>query len=229
MNIDLSRDILLVDNLESATLRVAGVDDVDLCDCVITTPDEWKELDPTRGQVIRQGMLFVWPYASNPRPPLGSTLIDESDNYWTILKLAHVQHVDTWEATCVNLAVEEDVELDNIATVLQATTYSKDASGEAVPVWEEVTSDIRARWQPVSEQAEIFEDADFTRTTYRVTFGALPISNPQELAGGDYRLVDKDGTRYRVVEYLTEDRIDRLPAALAVKIMEGGESAWSGA
>jgi hypothetical protein len=221
MKIDLSSDWQYVDFLEDATLKVAGFDDVPLSNCVLTEPQTWRELDPSYGQIVREGMLFVWPHDLTQKPPLGSVLVDAAGEYWTILRLLYKQHVETWEASCINLSIMAN--LDNFATILRANSYTKNASGEAVPVWTAITSDIPARWQPLSEETTIHEDADFSKTTYRVTFGAQPIAEPKQLSGGDYRLVDKDGNWYRCMEYILEERLDQLPVCIAVKVYEGSE------
>jgi hypothetical protein len=220
MQLDIADDFFLMDFLSAATLQVAGSDDV-LLPKVLSEPASWRELDPTKGIVTRAGTLFVWPKTYSSRPPLGAKIIDENSIEWTILRLMDKQHVETWEATCVALAVEAG--LDNVATVLRANSYNKNDSGEAVPVWTEIASGIPARWQPLMEEAEIFEDASFPKETYRVTFGASPINEPKELANECYRIVDSQGYRYRVMRYETEERIDRLPVAIAVKILEGDE------
>lgn len=223
---DMSGLLLLIPGLGSVTLKVMGDADVLLDECVLSEPTTMRELDPSGGQIVRKATLFVWPVDQSDQPPLGAQILDADGAYWTILQLERKQHVETWEATCVNLSVEAG--LDNVATVLRANSYTKNSAGEAVPTWTAIATGIPARWQPLQEEAQIFEDADFTKTTYRVTFGTPPLTTPSELAGGDYRLVDSDGARYRVLEYINEERIDRLPIAIVVKILEGQEYAASG-
>jgi hypothetical protein len=234
--LDISGDFLLLDNLESVTLHppltvppAVGYDT--LTNCVLTEPYTIQELTPSGGQVLKNGTRFVWPRSQSGQPRLGSIIIDSDGTYWTVVQITDKQHVDVHEVVCVDLAVVNH--LDNTATVLQAQSYSKDAAGEAVPNWVTLETGIPARWQPMTEEAQIFEDADYTRTTYRVTLGAALFANPQELAGGDYRLVDKDGNHYRVLQYTQENRIDVLPYAICVMILEGTEyadygSVWSG-
>jgi hypothetical protein len=217
----MSEYLLLMPGLESATLCVAGQVDVPLSECVLTEPKTWRELDPSGGYVVRRGQTFIWPSPRSPEPPLGAVVIDEAGVYWTVLSAIYKHPVEVWEASCVNLAVYYG--LDNFATILRADSYTKNAAGEAVPVWTAISPNVPARWQPLSESAEIWEDADFTKTTYRVTFGAMPLNEPKQLAGGNFRLVDKAGNRFRVTEYIDEQRIDRLPIALCVRILEGAE------
>lgn len=217
---DITDDLLLLEGLRPFTLRITGEGDTYL-PYVMDEPIGYKEIEASNGQLRQGDVLYCFQRKMHPdRPILGSKLIDDENEFWTILTLTYKDQLELWEAGCRNLAVEAG--LDNVATVLRAT-YVKDDEGEATPTWSVISHDTPARWQPMTEQAEIFEDADYTRTTYRVTFGADPIDRPSELAGGDYRLEDSDGNRYRVMEYIQEERIDRLPVAIVVKVLEGAE------
>ncbi len=226
LTFDIADDLLLVDGLDTLTLKVTGQADVVLSECVVSEPIDVKETEPTGGQVIQTDTLFVWPVARCTQPPLGSVLVDEDGTYWTILAVRRKQHVDTWEARCRNLSIVTGD--DNVATILKAG-YGHGNAGEALAVWKGAVSgaltptsadQVSARFQPSKETARILFGSEFTETTYRVLF-KTPV--PIELAGGQYRLVDSDGYRYRVVDYQNEERIDKLPVAIAVRITEGAE------
>ena len=60
---------------------------------------------------------------------------------------------------------------------------------------------MAARFQPSEEQARLAFGADSSREIYRVYFES-PV--PIDLAGGEYRLVDSDGNRFRVLQYFQE-------------------------
>jgi hypothetical protein len=227
IDLDISGDFEGVCNdfLDSAALRVDGVD-TDLVNA-LTEPHEWKELEPTGGQVTRVGTMFVWSKSRSDRPPLGAIIIHD-DIYWTIWRLTDKQHVECYEALCLNLnIITAD---DNVATVLKAT-YSHGDAGEAKATWRGLWSNkiggrprdqIAAHFQPSEETAELEFGGEYSKETYRVYFQD-PV--PMEAAGGEYRLVDSEGYRYRVVKYYQENRIDRLPVAIAVRITEGREYA----
>jgi hypothetical protein len=230
VDIDLSEDLLLVDNLDSATLKVEGAEDVSLDKCVVSEPYEYKELEPTGAQVLRSGILFVWPKHLNDQPPLGSVVVDEAGAYWTIWRLTYKQHVETWEAFCLNLSI---VKGDRNAATILIASYGKGGANEAQATWRGLysgkttpTSDdtIPARFQPSEETALLEFGSEFTKEVYRVYF---EVPAPINTAGGEYRLVDSDGYRYRVVRYFNEERIDKLPVAIAVRITEGAEY-WAG-
>jgi hypothetical protein len=228
-NPDISDDLLVVDNLDTLTLKVTGKTDVVLSKCILTEPIEYREPEPTYGQVLQADQLFIWPTSRSDRPPLGSVLVDEDDIYWTILTLRHKKQVETWEAHGRDLSIlPGEAGLENIATILKAT-YTKGDDNEAKAVWvgyvsgETTPTDndkVEARFQPSIEMAQLFTGADFSRLTYRVIFQARA---PVELAGGQYRLIDSSGYRYRVMQYHDEQRLDRLPIAIAVRILEGTE------
>ena len=214
---DQSADFQYLDGLEALTLRISGQAD-QVISQALSEPVGWKEAEVSQGQVRKGDVLFAWPVASTPtRPPLGSKLIDEDGAQWTILTIARKQHVECWEAGCRNLAVEAG--LTNLVTILHAT-YTKSAGGEAVPTWSVLQANVAARIQPASQTAEILEDADWTRDERRVI---LQTDVDLELAGADYRIVDSAGVHYRVVGYQQAQRIDELPVAIVVKILEGRE------
>lgn len=231
-NLRIDEDFMNVCNdfMETCTLKVSGEVDQQLYQCVVSEPIEWRELDPTNAQVLRQGTLFVWPKSKTDRPPLGSVVVDSDGTYWTVWRVTNKQHVETWEAKCLNLGI---VTADaNTATILKAT-YTHGRAGEAkatwVGLWSEETGGaaedtVAARFQPSDETAQVQFGAEWSKETYRVYFEE-PV--PLEAAGGEYRFVDSEGYRYRVVRYYDEQRIDKLPVAIAVRITEGSEF-WDG-
>ena len=76
MKLNIADDFMLIDNLESVTLKIHGQADVFLRGCVLSEPYTIRELDPTNAQVLRQGALFVWPKKFSGQPPLGSIIVD---------------------------------------------------------------------------------------------------------------------------------------------------------
>jgi len=220
---DISRDQYLLDGLQTAILKIDGSDDVTLEDCVGDEPITIREMEPVAGQVPQRDRLFFWPAALSVEPPLGAVLVAGSV-YWTILVVRYKDLVETWEAKCRNLSIVTAAA--NVATILKAT-YDHAQGGEARPTWHgafsgqypPTTADtIPAHFQPSAETAQILFGADYTEEVYRVVFDA-PV--PIELAGGEYRLTDQQGYRYRVQKYYDENRIDKLPVAIATRILEG--------
>jgi len=226
LTLDLSADLLVCNNLRTMTLKVEGQADVALTACVLDEPFLVKEMEPSKGQVPQTDLRLHWPASRSAKPPLGSVLVDDAGTYWTILTVEYRDVVQTYAARCRNLSIVSAA--DNTATILKAV-YGKGAANEAAADWLGVFSlqsppteedKVPARFQPSAEMAELFLGAEWTRMTYRVIFNG-PM--PMETAGGEYRLVDKERNRYRVIKYLDEERIDRLPVAIAVRITEGAE------
>lgn len=219
MDLNFEDDILYVDGWGDYTLQVSGDDDFPLqCLEKLVT---YKEIEASNGQLKRGDHIFMWQAKIHDLPPLGSVIQDSAGVDWTILTISYTPHVETYEVGCRALSVEAG--LDNYATVLQAKVYGKNDSGEAVPIWTTISSNVPARFQPYTEEAAIFEGSDYTKATYRITFGDEPTDNPGELAGNNYRVVDQDGNRYKVTQYINEQRIDRLPVAIAIRVHEGSE------
>jgi hypothetical protein len=209
---------------ESATLRIGNTDL--LIPKILGEPHVLRELEPSGGYVTRNGTLFVWSKSRSSRPPLGSILIDHEGIYWTIWKIEDKQHVETWEAFCLNLNVVSKP--FNWLWLLRGV-YGKGEANEARADWVgylsgvpggDATDRIRARLQPSEETAQIEFGAEWRKETYRAYFEQ---PWPKEAASGDFRLIDTDGFRYRIERYYDEERIDRLPVAFCVRFTEGAE------
>lgn len=213
-----------------ATLRLDS-GDIHL-DHVLNTPFTLKELEPAGGEVTRNGTLFAWSKSRSVRPRLGNVIIDNEDEfYWTIYRVDNKQHVETWEAFCLDLSIRDAAW--NYVTVLKGG-YTHGEAGEAKATWRGLWSDVvngnaddlvLAHIQPSFEDGKIEFGAEYSMETYRAYFQE-PI--PKELAGGEFRLVASDGRRFRVNRYETEQRIDRLPVAICTKIVEGSEEVVGG-
>ena len=186
-------------------------------------PADWTDPDKAGGQVLEGDQVWIWPIVFSPvRPPLGSLLIDGHGTAYTIVSVKRVDAVQVWEARGRNLSVVYG--LNNVATVLEAT-YRQSPGGEALPTWNTVVSGIAARFQPAEQEAQILEDAEWPKTTYHVFLGTdiFAPEIPVEPASADYRLMDSTGRHYRIVQYRRAERIDALPMAVCVLVIEGAE------
>ena len=222
MIFDHTADFYMLDNLEPITLRIAGQADQAIPQA-LSEPADWKDPDQAGGNVLEGDILWVWPIVATPtQPPLGSLLIDSNGTAWTILNVTRKQHVQTWEAHTRNLSIVYG--LNNFASVYKAT-YAKSPGGEALATYSLLLSGIPARFQPIETEAQILEDSAWPKTTYHVYLGQ-DIFSPQipvEPASADYRLVDSAGRHFRIVQYQRAERIDVLPYAVCVLIIEGSE------
>jgi hypothetical protein len=148
----------------------------------------------------------------------------ESDGTtWTILNLTKKKTPQgVWTAHTRNLAVAYG--LNNVAAVWKAT-YAKSSAGEALATYAAVLTGIPARFQPLDTTEQILEDAEYPKTTYHVILGTDIFSPniPVEPASADYRLVDNAGRHYRITKYTRAARIDVLPIAQCVLVIEGSE------
>jgi len=220
---DFSADFLTLDDLEPLTLRIAGQADQAIPGAMDHPPD-FKDPDTAGGQVLEGDRYWVWPIAATPaQPPLGSLLIDGDGASWTILSLTRKKTPQgVWTARTRNLAVAYG--LDNLAAVWKAA-YSKSPAGEALAAYVALLTDIPARFQPLDTTEQILEDAEWPKTTYHVILGTdiFAPNIPVEPASADYRLVDSAGRHFRIVKYTRAERIDALPLAECVLIIEGSE------
>ena len=222
MNYDFSANFRLFSNARPVTLRAAGAVDLTIPSAK-KEPVDWKDPDLAGGNVLEGDVLWYWPSYSTPvKPPLGSRLIDQAGVQWTILGVTTKDIVHRTEAHCRNLSVVYN--LNNLANVLKAT-WTKSPGGEALPTWNQVFTSIPARFQPIETEAQILEDSEWPKTTFHVFLGQDIFSPniPVEPASADYRLVDTSGRKYRIVSYQRAERIDALPYAVCVLIIEGAE------
>jgi hypothetical protein len=222
MQIDSTNDFYLLDNLEPMTLRVTGQPDLPIA-AALNEPADWKDPDQAGGKVLQGDQLWVWPIAASPiRPPLGSLIVDADGVAWTILSITRKQHVNTWEAHTRALAITYG--LNNVAAVHKAT-YRKSPAGEALATYSVLMTGIPARFQPIETTDQIYEDAEWPKTTYHVFLGTdiFAPQIPVQPASADYRLVDSAGRHYRIMQYTRPERIDVLPVAVCVLIIEGAE------
>jgi len=224
---DFSADFYTLDNLQPLTLRISGQSDQAI-QVAQDHPPDWKDPDQAGGQVLEGDRYWVWPIVATPGvppgpPPLGSLLIDSNGANWTILSVTKKQYPQgVWTAHTRNLRIVYG--LNNLASVLEAS-YAKSPGGEALATWTTVLTNIPARFQPVEQEAQILEDAEWPKTTYHVYLGTdiFAPNIPVEPASADYRLADSAGRKYRIMQYQRAARIDALPLAICVLIIEGSE------
>ena len=215
----------IVDGLETATLKPRGSQEDIALSHVRRRPLSRKEMEASNGKVRQGDRVFYWPVAESAEPLLGSQLVFENET-WTILSVENRELIDVYMVVARNLAIEAG--LDCKASIFEAT-YTKAAAGDAEPHWTALIKDIPARFQPITEEVAQLIAAEWTHDTYRVIFGEdVPLESGGALTDGRYRLVDSAGNHYRVTHYLNRERIDTLPVAIAVRVVNGAEC-WEGA
>lgn len=213
---DCSSDFQYLDGLHAMLLKPIGGEDVRL-EQVLNQPVTRKEMEASKGMVQQGDRMVEWSAFDSIEPPLGSVLVGADSLYWTVLSVTKIELMQTYKAQVRNLAIRPAVE--NVATILHAT-YKRAAGNDRKAVWSVILDDIPARFQPSVEAAQLFLGGEYIKTTYRVIF-QHPV--PVQLAGGEYRLRDSQGWLYRVELYMDEERIDTLPVAIAVRIIEPAE------
>ena len=226
-----SRDLDLVYGLKTFTLKVEGHADLVLVKSVMEHPKRKMEMDPSGGQVVQLDREFTWGAHWTDRVvgdvPLGSVLVDARYTYWTILTTNRIEETNTITVHCRNLSIMSSA--INQATILKAKVFRKGMANETIPVWRGYVSNqctpteadqVACRFQPSSSDAIIRFSGEWEKETFRCFFDQ-PL--PLDLSGSEYRLVDMNGERYRIVSYYDASRIDRLPCAIAIKIIEGAE------
>jgi len=213
---DCANDFQYLDGLHRMLLKPIGSEDVQLQQ-VLNQPVTRKEMEASKGMVQQGDRIVEWSAHESIEPPLGSVLVGADSLYWTILAVTKIEMMQTYKAQVRNLSIRS-VPV-NVATILHAK-YKRAAGNDRKAVWSVELENIPARFQPSAEAAQIFLGGEYIKTTYRVIF-QHPV--PMQLAGGEYRLRDSQGWLYRVELYMDEERIDTLPVAIAVRIVEPAE------
>jgi len=203
----------VTDGLEAVTLQVAGQEDQAIAHAHRNQAKN-AEADEADGDVRQGDTTWQWPAAESPtRPPLGSVIVDGAGDHWTILAIDNQVLRSKWSATCRNLAVE--ARLDTLVTIQQAV-YAKSDAGEAVPTWEDLHAGVRAKVQPITKTPEIESDAETTDQAYEIVLEA----DLADVPAADLRIVDSEGSVYRIDDYRRPSRIDVLPVVEATKVGE---------
>lgn len=218
----------VVIGLHSGVLKIEGSTD-SAVNFILEEPVDTTEAEPAGGQVIKMDTLKIWPASQSVKPPLGSVIVTHGI-YWTILAVRYKHQVKTWECRCRNLSiVTNPINPDlNRAWILKAS-FTKGRANEAKANWKGYISDqlpptdedsIVARFQPSVEDAMIRFNGEWIKDTYRVF---LQDQLAIDVTGADWRAVDMNGGRYRIMSVNQEQRIDVLPILICIRIIEGSE------
>ena len=220
----------VVIGLHTGILKIEGAADTAITS-ILDEPVDYHEMEPAAGQVIQADCMKIWPASQSVKPPLGSVLLTDGI-YWTIISVTYKNQVETYECRCRNLSFVDNSGNENAGlntvTIMKAT-YGKGRANEAKADWRGYVSgektpttadQVTCRLQPTSTDAMIRFTAEWSKETIRAIFQEqLPIN----LAAADFRIVDIVGNHYRIMQYFDAERIDRLPTAICVKIIEGVE------
>ncbi len=167
------------------------------------------EPEATGGHVATTDTVwqFEWP-AATPAPRLGDRLIDEVGACSVIRRVELAGGNTRWRVTARNLSIAFG--LDNRVAVELAEW--DDGVPASITGWQLVDPVVAAHIQPQSSVANLSESPPTHEQTFRATLDT-------ELAlDGNYRLVTADGTAYRVLEFESAERIDRLPVAVVERM-----------
>jgi hypothetical protein len=233
---DFSRDLDVAYGLKPYTLKIEGQSDLTV-PSVMEHPKRKVEAEPSAGQVIQQDREFTWAahWTDNTIGPInpGAVLVDPRGVYWTLLSFSRIETTETITAHGRNLAVQSSTVNGvaiNTVSILKAQ-FTKGRANEAKADWRgyvsgettpTVADQVACRLQPSAEDAMIRFSGEWIKETFRATFAReLPI----ELAQAEFRLLDALGGRYRIMHYASEQRLDALPVAIVVRIVDGFEYA----
>jgi len=203
--LQIANDLDFVDGLELVTLtRRDGIEQAEIP--ALGRLIGVREAAASNGRYLAEDRRFhikVNSLEGEPAPVPGDTITDAGGTVWTVLALAHATRETRYGLTCRNLVVTE-----NLTTLLtiQKATYTKGTYGEQVATWANVAelTDIRGKIQP----SAVSRSVDQGRLSRSASFTAYLMTSFQPAM--DQRIIDSNGTKYRITGYREKDNIAGL-------------------
>jgi hypothetical protein len=206
----------VVDGAESVTLLRRGSDSdaagtpvphawrraITTSEATVINSANVRKTMPSGGQYMAGDVVWNLPTSELAvAPRLGDMLLDGAGGRWTILAVKPVAHPSRWRCPEINLPIAP--RLDDTITVLKAA-FVKSACGAAEPVWQTWRTGIRARIQPAEVKMET--DAQSRRSVLKCRIFIAE----NLLLDQTHRILGADGTTYRIVSCLGNERIGEL-------------------
>jgi hypothetical protein len=182
----------------------------------IALPRAWRysgrsePAEPGVADVARHDV--EWQFAWNDevdKPRIGDAIVDAADEAWTILSV--IEHGAKSRLRCVarNLAFVHAL-ADRVEILV--AVWEDGGSGPEIVGWNTLYSAVPASIQPERTTVDHATDPPTSVASYRVILGR------QLALDHNHRIVDGEGTTYRVLEFTQAERIDALPVAKVKKL-----------
>jgi hypothetical protein len=201
----------ILDGFEEVSLKRRGSADT------VVVPKAWRYSSQTEeatsgvADVARNDV--VWQFAwddSVAKPTIGDKIIDGSGACWTILSIAELGAKTRLRCLSRNLHLVHG--LENRVDIQQAI-WEDGGSGPEIVGWLTLRTAVPARIQPDRITVDTEATPLASTATYRVVLGdGLVLDH-------NHRIVGIDGTVYQVIDFAQAERIDVLPIASVVKIL----------
>jgi hypothetical protein len=200
----------ILDGVEAISLQRHGSADT------VAVPKAWRysaetaEAQAGFSGVVRSDVVwqFVWDEAVD-RPRVGDSLVDATNECWTIL--AVVERGNKSRLQCITRNLRIVHQLDDRVEIQQAI-WEDVGSGPEITGWTTLRTAVPARIQPDRTTVDHAADPPTSTATFRVLLADdTPLDH-------NHRLVGPDGTVYQVQEYSQAERIDALPMATCERI-----------
>jgi hypothetical protein len=168
-----------------------------------------SEAEPAGGHVAQTDVIwqFAWDEANGP-PRLGDAIVDGAGECHTILAVDGLGAKTRIRCATRNLRLV--YELTDRVTIERAVREDGEGGPEVVG-WETLRALVPARIQPLRLEVDDPASPAAATATFRIILGERLDLPP------DTRFVDSQGNIYALVEFTQAERIDALPAAVAVK------------
>lgn len=177
----------------------------------VAVPVAWRFVDrtaestPAGGYVTAADVTWQFEWGETSPPQVGDRVQDAAGNYYTLLAVERLPGNTRLRCESRNLQIAHGLD-DEVA--IEQAVWEDLGSGPEITGWSTLQSVVHARIQP--ERVEVDESTDpvSSTATYRIT-----LEDPPPL-DHNHRIVDGDGTVYRLLEFENAERIDVLSVAV---------------
>ena len=144
-------------------------------------------------------------------PKVGDTLTDASDVAWTILAVHRATLGTRWRLILRDRSISSTtVTLDSLINI-EVASYTKSDGGSQTATWSTLQEDVAAHIQDNGANAVVENGKREVEAQFSI------FCEDQYVVGENHRIVDSEGTVYRVTGYRNRDSITDLYEILAEK------------
>ena len=160
-----------------------------------------------RNDVVWQ---FAWDEMQTP-PVIGDKIVDGTGACWTILSIGELGARTRLRCRCRNLYLVHEL---NDRVDIQQAIWEDSGGGPEIVGWSTLRSAVPARIQPDQVTVDAEAAQPTSSAVYRVVLG------DDVALDHNHRVVGSDGAVYQVIEFAQAERLDVLPIATVVKLVD---------
>jgi len=201
----IAEDMAGFDGLQTVTITHREDDSTSAVPKALLRQIGVKQAEASNGQYTTDDVICnVRGSAISTTPRVGDSLTDASGKVWVILATHRATLGSRWRLILRDLAISETtVTLDTLIDI-EVATWSKGDGGAQEATWGTFQENVRAHIQDNGGSAGVENGQRRVEARYTI------FCEEQFIVGSDHRVIDSDGSIYRVTGYANSDRIDKL-------------------